>query len=141
MLGRPYQVNYRIVRGLDYYTKTVFEIKADGLGAQDTICGGGRYDGLIEQLGGPPTPGIGFGSGIERIVMAMQQIGLPVPPEPTPRVMVCYLGEAGQTRRRAAGEGPAPGGIGALLAFGDRSLKAQLKSANRAEGVVRGHPG
>ena len=61
----------KIVRGLDYYTKTVFEIKADGLGSQDTICGGGRYDGLIKELGGPSTPGIGFGSGIERYVIAL----------------------------------------------------------------------
>ena len=132
-LGRPYQINFRIVRGLDYYTKTVFEIKADGLGAQDTVCGGGRYDGLIEQLGGPPTPGIGFGSGIERIVMAMQQIGLPAPPEPAPRVMVCYLGEEAKVAAVRLVENLRRAGIGALLAFGDRSLKAQLKSANRAE--------
>jgi histidyl-tRNA synthetase len=133
VLGRPYQVNYRIVRGLDYYTKTVFEIKADGLGAQDTICGGGRYDGLIEQLGGPPTPGIGFGSGIERIVMAMQQLGLPAPPEPAPRVMVCYLGEPAKLAAVQLVEALRRAEIGATLAFGDRSLKAQLKSANRAE--------
>lgn len=132
-LQRPYQVNYRIVRGLDYYTKTVFEIKADGLGAQDTVCGGGRYDGLIEQLGGPPTPGIGFGSGIERIVMAMQQIGLSAPPDPTPRVMVCYLGEAAKVAAVQLAETLRRAETGALLAFGDRSLKAQLKSANRAE--------
>jgi histidyl-tRNA synthetase len=131
-LERPYQVNYRIVRGLDYYTKTVFEIKADGLGAQDTICGGGRYDGLIEQLGGPPTPGIGFGSGIERIVMAMQQIGLSAPPDPAPRAMVCYLGEVAKVRAVQLVEALRRADVGALLAFGDRSLKAQLKSANRA---------
>lgn len=132
-LERPYQVNYRIVRGLDYYTKTVFEIKADGLGAQDTICGGGRYDGLIEQLGGPPTPGIGFGSGIERIVMAMRQIGLPAPPDPMPRVMVCYLGETAKVAAVKLVESLRRADIGALLAFGDRSLKAQLKSAHRAQ--------
>jgi histidyl-tRNA synthetase len=133
VLGRPYQVNYRIVRGLDYYTKTVFEIKAGGLGSQDTICGGGRYDRLIEELGGPPTPGIGFGSGIERIVLAMQQIGLPVPAAPTPRVMVCYLGEEAKLTAVRMVEDMRRAGIGASLAFGDRSLKSQLKSANRAE--------
>ena len=131
--GRPYQVNDRIVRGLDYYTKTVFEIKADGLGAQDTICGGGRYDGLIQELGGPSTPGIGFGSGIERIVMAMQQIGLDVPEEPTPSVMVAYRGEPAKLVAIPLVESLRHMGIGALVAFGDRSLKAQMKSANRAD--------
>ncbi|MBC8252842.1 MAG: histidine--tRNA ligase [Ardenticatenia bacterium] len=131
--GRSYQVNYRIVRGLDYYTKTVFEIKADGLGAQDTICGGGRYDGLIQELGGRATPGIGFGSGIERIVLAMQQIGLEVPEEPAPSVMVAYRGEPAKLVAIPLVESLRQTGIGALLAFGDRSLKAQMKSANRAD--------
>ncbi len=132
-LERDYQVDYRIVRGLDYYTKTVFEIKADGLGAQDTICGGGRYDGLIEELGGPPTPGIGFGSGIERIVLAMQEIGLQVPPLPAPSVLVAYRGEAAKLVAVGLVESLRRAGIATLLAFGDRSLKSQLKSANRAE--------
>jgi len=131
-LGRPYQVNYRIVRGLDYYTKTVFEIKAAGLGSQDTICGGGRYDGLIEELGGRPTPGIGFGSGIERIALAMQQIGLPAPEEPAPGVMVAYLGETAKLAALHLVEELRAADVGALLAFGDRSLKAQLKSADKA---------
>ena len=134
-LGRSYQVNYRIVRGLDYYTKTVFEIKAAGLGSQDTICGGGRYDGLIEELGGRPTPGIGFGSGIERIALAMQQVGLPVPEALSPGVMVAYLGETAKLAALRLVEELRAAGVGALLAFGDRSLKAQLKSANKA-GVV-----
>jgi histidyl-tRNA synthetase len=131
-LGRPYQVNYRIVRGLDYYTKTVFEIKAAGLGSQDTICGGGRYDGLIEELGGRPTPGIGFGSGIERIALAMQQIGLPAPQDPAPGVMVAYLGETAKLAALRLVEELRAADVGALLAFGDRSLKAQLKSADKA---------
>jgi len=131
-LGRPYQVNYRIVRGLDYYTKTVFEIKAAGLGSQDTVCGGGRYDGLIEELGGRPTPGIGFGSGIERIALAMQQIGLPAPEEPSPGVMVAYLGETAKLAALRLVEELRAADVGALLAFGDRSLKAQLKSADKA---------
>ncbi len=131
-LGRPYQVDFRIVRGLDYYTKTVFEIKADGLGAQDTICGGGRYDGLIEELGGRPTPGIGFGSGIERIALAMRQIGLPVAEEATPDVMVAYLGESAKMAAIRLVEELHDAEVSAWLAFGDRSLKSQLKSANRA---------
>ena len=130
-LQRPYRVDYRIVRGLDYYTKTVFEVKADGLGAQDTVCGGGRYDGLVEELGGRPTPGIGFGSGIERIALAMQQLGLEVPPAACPDAMVVFLGEAAKRIAVKLVEDLRDANIRALLAFGDRSLKAQLKSADR----------
>ena len=78
-LGRAYTINHRLVRGLDYYTKTVFEVWAQGIGAQNAVCGGGRYDGLAEELGGEPTPGIGFGSGIERIVMLLKEQGVTVP--------------------------------------------------------------
>jgi histidyl-tRNA synthetase len=132
-IKRPYMVDYRIVRGLDYYTKTVFEIKADGLGSQDTICGGGRYDGLIEELGGRPTPGIGFGSGIERYVIALRHLGLEPPPEPLPKVTVSYLGETAKLAALDVSEKLRNEGVGALLTPGDRSLKAQLKAANRAE--------
>jgi histidyl-tRNA synthetase len=130
-IGRPYVVDYRIVRGLDYYTKTVFEIKADGLGSQDTICGGGRYDGLIEELGGPPTPGIGFGSGIERFVIALRHLGVEPPPEPLPGVTVSYLGDQAKLAALRLLETLHNEQIGALFTPGDRSLKAQLKAANR----------
>ena len=130
-IQRPYEVDYRIVRGLDYYTKTVFEIKADGLGSQDTICGGGRYDGLVEELGGRPTPGIGFGSGIERYVIAMQHLGIEPPPEPMPKVTVSYLGEAAKLAAVQVVEALHQAGLGAIFTPGNRSLKAQLKSANR----------
>lgn len=131
-LDRPYQIDHRLVRGIDYYTKTVFEIKADGLGSQDTICGGGRYDGLIEELGGRPTPGIGFGSGIERIVISLQHLGVTPPEPPAPRVMLAYLGEPAKVAAIRLVEGLRRAGLETLLAFGDRSLKAQLKSADRA---------
>lgn len=130
-IGRPYVVDYRIVRGLDYYTKTVFEIKADGLGSQDTICGGGRYDGLIEELGGRPTPGIGFGSGIERYVIALRHLGVEPPPEPLPKVTVSYLGDLAKLAALKLVETLHDEHIGALFTPGDRSLKAQLKTANR----------
>ena len=78
-LGQSYTVNFRLVRGIDYYTKTVFEVWAEGIGAQAALCGGGRYDGLAEAIGGPPTPGVGFGSGIERIVLGLQQMGIEPP--------------------------------------------------------------
>lgn len=132
-LDRPFTVDYKIVRGLDYYTKTVFEIKADGLGSQDTICGGGRYDGLIEELGGRPTPGIGFGSGIERYVIALRHLGIEPPAEPLPKVTVSYLGEAAKPVALSLTEALHRAGIGAQFTPGDRSLKAQLKVANRID--------
>lgn len=130
-LQRPYTVNPRLVRGLDYYVKTVFEVWAQDIGSQAAVCGGGRYDGLAEELGGPPTPGVGFGSGIERIILAMEAQHLTVPPLPAPTVMLAYRGPAAkeaafvlqQTLRRA--------GIGTLLPYRS-SLKAQLKQADHA---------
>jgi histidyl-tRNA synthetase len=130
-IDRTYTVDHRIVRGLDYYTKTVFEIKADGLGSQDTICGGGRYDGLIEELGGRPTPGIGFGSGIERFVIALKHLGIRPPADPLPKVTVSYLGESAKLVALSVAERLRTGQIGAMLTPGNRSLKAQLKVANR----------
>jgi histidyl-tRNA synthetase len=76
--GLPYRINTRLVRGLDYYNLTVFEWVTDQLGSQGTVCGGGRYDGLFEQLGGKPTPAIGFGLGIERLLLLLQEVGVPV---------------------------------------------------------------
>jgi histidyl-tRNA synthetase len=132
-IGRSYTVDHRIVRGLDYYTKTVFEIKADGLGSQDTICGGGRYDGLIEELGGRPTPGIGFGSGIERFVIALKYLGVVPPPEPFSKVTVSYMGESAKLVALELAEKLHTENIWAILTPGNRSLKAQLKAADRIE--------
>lgn len=91
-LGVPFEVNPRLVRGLDYYTKTAFEVECNTLeGAIKVIGGGGRYDGLVEQVGGPPTPGIGFGSSIERALLAVESQKIPVPGFPPPRVLVAYM--------------------------------------------------
>jgi len=133
LLDRRYTINHRLVRGLDYYTKTVFEVWAEeGLGAQNALCGGGRYDGLIEELGGPPTPGIGFATGLERIVLMMKAQGTQVPPLAGPRVLVAHRGSAAKSRAvQLVGELRAAS-IGTLLAFGQRSLKAQMKHADRS---------
>ncbi len=133
----PYTVNTRLVRGFDYYTKTVFEVWAEGIGAQAAVCGGGRYDGLIELLGGPPTPGIGFGSGVERLILTLKTQGAQPPALPSPTVQVSYTGkgEAGQQAKQAAlalVRELRQAGVGALLPFGERSLKSQLKSADKA---------
>ena len=124
-----FEVNPRIVRGLDYYTRTAFEIIHEQLGAQNTLVGGGRYDGLVAALGGPPTPGVGFGSGIERLLSVLSQQGW-APPPPRPPVYVALAAGAGTAgwlltqRLRQAG-------VTAQMDLLHRSLKAQMKEADR----------
>ena len=135
VLGKPYLINFRLARGLDYYTKTVFEVWSEGIGAQSAICGGGRYDGLVETLGGPPTPGVGFGSGIERIILGLKATGVKPPPIAQPPVFVAHFG--GRTRLEATGIAFAlrDAGIGTRIAFAwtKRSLKSQMREASRQE--------
>jgi len=132
-LGRPYTMNHRLVRGLDYYTKTVFEVWAQGIGAQNAVCGGGRYDGLAEELGGSPTPGIGFGSGMERLVLLMKEQGIKVPALPGPQVALATIGQEAKVRALQLLSDLREAGIRAVIGFGDRSLRAQLRSANRSQ--------
>jgi len=131
-LGRKYTVNHRLVRGLDYYTRTVFEVWAQGIGAQNALCGGGRYDRLAEAIGGPPTPGVGFGSGVERIVLLMREQGTAVPPLKGPEVMVIGQGQAAKDVAVSLAADLRTREIGAFLSFGERSMKAQLRGANRS---------
>ncbi len=131
-LERPYEVNHRLVRGLDYYTKTVFEVWAEGIGAQNAVCGGGRYDGLIGMIGGPETPAIGFASGIERIILTMKQEGIEPPETPKPRVFVAYLGAEAKAAAVVLAQELRTAGVGAAALWEDRSLKAQMKQADRA---------
>jgi histidyl-tRNA synthetase len=130
-LGRPFTVNHRLVRGLDYYTKTVFEVWAQGIGAQAAVCGGGRYDGLMELLDGPSMPGIGFGSGIERIILAMKAQDIGVPQLPQPQVLIASLGARAKTVAVRLLADLRAAGIAAAIAFGDRSLRSQLREADR----------
>lgn len=135
LTGRRYEVNHRLVRGLDYYTKTVFEVWAQGIGAQNAMCGGGRYDGLIEQLGGEPTPGIGFGSGIERIIMSMREQGLQPEPPKNPPVLLAAVGEAARESAVSLTFALRERQIGAIFSFGEKSIKAMMRDANRREAV------
>ena len=126
----PYQIDHRMVRGLDYYTRTVFEIQPPEEGSQNTIVGGGRYDGLIEQLGGKSTPGVGFGSGFERIIMNLirQEIEVPdITPRPTVIVHrgVNALGLAVKLAQELRDSG-----ITTVLAPAQRSLRAQMRYAS-----------
>lgn len=130
-LARPYRVNHRLVRGLDYYTKTVFEVWAQGIGAQNAVCGGGRYDGLIEMIGGPSTPAIGFASGIERIILTMKSEGITPPALSGPRVCVAYLGREAKAAAVALTQELRGQNIGTTALWENRSLKAQMKNADR----------
>lgn len=133
-MGISYTLNHRLVRGLDYYTRTVFEFWAAGIGAQNAVGGGGRYDGLAKLLGGKDTPGVGFGLGLERIILAMQQQKISPPPDPGPQVYLLYHGAAAQNEAIRLAEKLRGAGIRAGVSMGGRSLKAQMKQADR-EGV------
>ncbi|MDL2295094.1 histidine--tRNA ligase, partial [Ruminococcaceae bacterium OttesenSCG-928-D13] len=129
--GMDYVVNPTIVRGLDYYTNTVFEFIAEGIGTQGTVCAGGRYDGLIEELGGPSTPGAGFGMGLERLIMLLEENGkLPEPPA-GPALYAVAQSEAGRKVARRLTSELRGGGIAAECDIMDRSVKAQMKAAGR----------
>lgn len=131
LLDRSYTINHRLVRGLDYYTKTVFEVWAAGIGAQSAVCGGGRYDGLAELLGGPPTPGVGFGSGLERIILVMKQLGVEVPSLPAPQVFLAHLGREARREALRLVDALHRAGVGTWLPFGERGLRSQLREAGK----------
>ncbi len=129
-LKLPVFLNPRLVRGLDYYTRTVFEIWPPAVGAQAALGGGGRYDGLMEQLGGKPTPGIGFATGIERIILNLRSQGIQVPEVGRPLLYVAYLGDEARLPAFHLTDEARRLGIPTVATLGSRSLKAQLKQAN-----------
>ncbi len=126
-----YTVNPSIVRGLDYYTRTVFEFIAEGIAAQSTLCGGGRYDGLFEEIGGPHLSGIGFGMGVTRVILAMKQAEIPEPTAKAPRLYIASLGQAASLYAMTIVERLRKAGIYAECDLVGRSLKAQMKYANK----------
>ncbi|MBR2410503.1 MAG: histidine--tRNA ligase [Clostridia bacterium] len=127
----PYTVNPRIVRGLDYYTKTVFEFVSNSIGAQGTVCGGGRYDGLVEQLGGNALPACGFGMGIERLLMLLASQGKELPKEERPLIYIAPMSEECSFTAMKIVNDLRYDGITALTDLSSRSLKAQMKYANK----------
>jgi histidyl-tRNA synthetase len=127
VLAIAYEINPRLVRGLDYYTRTAFEVVSGDLGAQAAVAAGGRYDGLVEELGGPPTPAIGFAIGLERLIELMAADG----PAPSVAVYVAALGNAAQERGLQLADALRRVGVACELDHGNRSLKAQLKRADR----------
>ncbi len=131
--GLAWTIEPTLVRGLDYYTRTAFEFVSPGLSPQQaTLFGGGRYDGLAELLGGPHVPGVGFGMGLERVLMAIDQEGLTPPEEPGLAVFVVGVGDAGRARTRDLVRELRAAGVASESSFDDRPLKAQLKMADRA---------
>ena len=129
--GIPFELDANLVRGLDYYTKTAFEVKYTPLGAQSAVAGGGRYDGLVEEVGGPPTPGIGFAVGLERVLLALEkQELLPEEPEAVD-VFVVALGEAAQIPAFKLLHELRVAKLSAAMDFAGRSMKAQMKQANK----------
>ncbi|MCV7213564.1 histidine--tRNA ligase [Mycolicibacterium canariasense] len=131
-LGVPYVVNPRMVRGLDYYTKTTFEFVHDGLGAQSGIGGGGRYDGLMRQLGGQDLSGIGFGLGVDRTLLALRAEGKTVGAAGRVDVYGVPLGETAKLELAKIAAALRAAGARVDLAYGDRSLKGAMKGADRS---------
>lgn len=126
----PYQIDHRLVRGLDYYTRTVFEVQPVEGGGQSTICGGGRYDGLITELGGRETPGIGFATGLERLTLNLKRSEVLVPDEPSPKFLVANVGDDARIAALDLSVRLRRAGVGAILSSGTRGLRGQMRQAN-----------
>ena len=127
--GVPYSVDDKIVRGLDYYTKTVFEFVVENIGAKSTVCGGGRYNNLVEQIGGKPCPAVGFGMGIERLVLTMQSVGASFGEVPSPDLFIANIGAADEAflltlKLREQG-------VNAECDTMNRGLKSQMKLSDK----------
>lgn len=126
-----YTINPQIVRGLDYYTKTVFEFVSNSIGAQGTVCGGGRYDGLVEELGGQHTPSLGFAMGIERLMLLMEAQGYEFPEAEKPDLFIVALGEKATLKAVEIAKDMREEGFSALLDLNQRSVRAQMKYADK----------
>ena len=132
--GIGYEHDPRLVRGLDYYTRTAFEFVSGSLPQAQaaTVCGGGRYDGLAEVLGGPPTPGVGFGMGLDRVLLAMEAEGVPIPAERMPTCFVVAIGDAARSAAARLVRELRDAGVAAMTALEERPMKAQFRMADRA---------
>ena len=130
-MGISYVVNPRIVRGLDYYTKTAFEFVTTKIGAQGTVCGGGRYDHLVEEIGGPSIPGVGFGLGKERLLILMEQNDIVVDDPNVPDISVSFIGDKARLYALDLVHKLRAGGVSAIIDTLNRNLKGQMKYANK----------
>lgn len=130
-IGMEFEVNPRIVRGLDYYTRTVFEFISTGIGAQGTVCGGGRYNDLVEQVGGKPTAAVGFGMGIERLILLLESLGLKIGEPYSPDVYIAPMCEDAKEIALKLANELRKNAISAEFDVMDRSFKAQMKYADK----------
>ncbi len=130
-MGIEYKVNPTIVRGLDYYTRTVFEFVSNEIGAQGTVCGGGRYDGLCQELGGAPTPALGFGMGIERLMLLMEAQNIPFPADKPCNIYIASMGDKASFKAAEIVSQLRTEGVNAQFDVVGRSVKAQMKFANK----------
>lgn len=130
-LGVDFKVNPHIVRGLDYYTRTVFEFVSNNIGAQGTVCGGGRYNNLVEQVGGKPCPGVGFGMGLERLILTLENLGLSVGEEENPDLYIIAMCDRAKQDILVYAQKLRQAGVSTEIDVMDRSFKAQLKYANK----------
>ena len=128
-----FTINPKIVRGLDYYTKTVFEFISNSIGAQGTVCGGGRYDGLIEELGGQHTPSLGFGMGLERLMLLMETQRCEFPENSKPDLFIAALGEKATLKAVEIAKDMREEGFSCLYDLNKRSLRAQMKYADKLD--------
>lgn len=131
LAGVEYEIDPRIVRGLDYYTRSVFEFVSTSIGAQGTVCAGGRYDGLIEELGGNPMPAVGFAAGIERLLIVMEQTGAEIPAPATPTVYLAGMDAACREKAFELACKLRAAGVLAEIDHMERSVKAQFKYADK----------
>ena len=131
LIDIPFKINPRIVRGLDYYTKTVFEFVSNDIGAQGTVLGGGRYDGLVEELGGKSVPALGFGMGIERLTLLLESKGFEFPKANTPDIYFCSIGDNALKICLTLSDEIVSDGFSAEVDLMGRGLKAQMKYANK----------
>ncbi|MDE6189267.1 MAG: histidine--tRNA ligase [Clostridia bacterium] len=129
--GVEYKINPRIVRGLDYYTRTVFEFVSENIGAQGTVCGGGRYNGLVEQVGGKPCPAVGFGMGLERLILVLESLGLSVGREYAPTVYIAPLCDSAREITPSIAMDLRKSGISVDYDIMNRGFKPQLKYADK----------
>jgi len=136
LAGSSYRVNPSLVRGFDYYTETLWEVTAGGLGAQNAVGGGGRYDNLVEMLGGRPTPGVGFGSGLERLLIALDSQGVQLPRQDKPLIFLVAHGDAARQANWTLLRELRQAGFSADMDYSPRSIKAQFKVADRESAAV-----
>jgi histidyl-tRNA synthetase len=130
-LGIPYTLTPHLVRGMDYYTRTAFELTSPDLGSQDALAGGGRYDLLVEEIGGQPTPAVGFAAGMERLMIACEELGIQLAEEKSVDVYFVTLGDAARTWALSHLPKTRAAGLSATMDYMSRSMKAQMKDANR----------